>query len=122
MKIRKIIAEPELTSLPPAIDTALRTLAAAGERIDSKDVSTFQNLMADTKTSLGSVGAALRDLAYDLEYFVADPSARAQDASYFGPEKASAMVADASRKVEELLARHRSRAQSKQSEADNGAV
>ena len=30
----------------------------------------------------------LGDLAYDLEYYVADPIARAEDPSYFGEERA----------------------------------
>ena len=44
----------------------------------------------------------LADLACDLEYFVLDPSHRAEDPSYFGPERAVREIRDAFAKLEDL--------------------
>ena len=39
--------------------------------------------------------ARLKDLAYDLEFFVRNPEWRAEDPSYFGPEEAVARIKEA---------------------------
>lgn len=44
----------------------------------------------------------LRDLAYDLEYYVSDPDMRKEDPSYYGPERALEEIQLARRKLMEL--------------------
>lgn len=41
----------------------------------------------------------LRDLAYDLEYYISDSNKRKEDTSYFGPEKALEEIQLARRKL-----------------------
>lgn len=41
----------------------------------------------------------LRDLAYDLEYYVSDPDMRKEDPSYYGPEKALEEIRSAQKKL-----------------------
>jgi hypothetical protein len=47
--------------------------------------------------SLGANEELLRELAHDLDYFVPDPRARAWDASYYGLDRLSDVVAAAMR-------------------------
>ena len=44
----------------------------------------------------------LRDLAYDLEYYVSDPDMRKEDPSYYGPERALEEIRVAQKKLMEL--------------------
>lgn len=55
-------------------------------------------------TTLGGqdVRELLRTLAYDLDFFVADPRARAEDPSYFGVEQALGEIRDALEKLRRL--------------------
>jgi hypothetical protein len=62
-------------------------------------VRQFQNLVWDnTSDDLGLdvlQSQVLRELALDLSYFVADPRNRAEDPSYFGPERAVTEIEEA---------------------------
>ena len=53
-------------------------------------VPKFQDLVWHSSVSFPSRVAedAARDLAYDLEYYVADSKSRAQDSSFFGEDRA----------------------------------
>ena len=79
------------TDIATILEAALRNPSVL-----EASIRRFQSLVWDTPETDFVVGSreeeVLRDLAYDLEYFVADPKARAEDTSYFGPERARSEI------------------------------
>lgn len=64
---------------------------------------TFRKAPKGVKASLpDAVFNVLADLAMDLEYYVHDPNARAEDPSYFGDEKALEKINSALVKLQNL--------------------
>ena len=60
-------------------------------------VAKFQSEVWHSEISFPSETAeqTLRDLAHDLDFYVADPKHRAEDASYFGEDRALAEIRSA---------------------------
>lgn len=56
----------------------------------------------ETRAFPEAIFDVLADLAMDLEYYVADPKARAEDASYFGDEMAMEQITAALRGLKDL--------------------
>ena len=83
-----MISRPDFVAI---LDAALRDPIVL-----EASIRRFQSLVWDTPEADVVVDSreeeVLRDLAYDLEYFVADPKARAEDPSYFGPERAMSEI------------------------------
>lgn len=67
----------------------LRGISATGT-VGPVDVSTIQERVWSLEGEWPSETAeeVLRDLAYDLEYFEADPTVRAESTEYYGPSRA----------------------------------
>jgi hypothetical protein len=65
-------------------------------------VPKFQELVWHSEISYPSELAdeTMRDLAYDLDFYVADPKQRAEDSSYFGEERALAEIRSALAAIE----------------------
>ena len=74
----------------------LKTAAAAESTESLADlIGQFQRTVwnADRVTGASETQEEiLRELAYDLEFFVANERNRQQDPSYFGPERAKAVI------------------------------
>lgn len=87
----------EMTTLPLAIDEALRALAGAGEQASRTRVTTLQDLIRETDPDQGVIGAILWDLAYDLEYVLAD--------AIYRPTRAADLATQALGQIEQRLAR-----------------
>ena len=60
-------------------------------------VPKFQDLVWHSEIAYPSESAdeTMRDLAYDLDFYVADSKQRAEDSSYFGEERALAEIRSA---------------------------
>jgi hypothetical protein len=69
-----------------------------------ENIAAYQRLVLDADTLETSEAAEelLRDLAQDLDYFEPDPAMRAEDQSFFGPEKAIEEIRQALRKLKEI--------------------
>lgn len=91
-------------ALDPAIETSLRDLLERGETLSQTEVRHLQNLIWDSPANTNAGQVALYDLAYDLEYFVADPRMRSEDPSYFGPSKAAQLASATLAEIEALIA------------------
>ena len=78
----------EMLGDPPALPSTVARFQAAVWEAE-----------AGTLASSAEEEEVLRTLAYDLDFFVADPKARGEDASYFGPERAVAEVREALAKL-----------------------
>jgi hypothetical protein len=97
MKFPRQKAVKEPGALPLAVEQRLRALARGGEEAGSREISRLQELIHDTEPDQGRIGVILWDLAYDLEYVLAEP--------LFGPEKAAGLAKKALSEIEQLLAR-----------------
>ncbi len=67
-------------------------------------VPQFQELVWHRTVTFPSPEAenAVRDLAYDLEYYVSDPNQRSEDSSYFGEDRAVQEIRAALDAIEKL--------------------
>jgi len=77
----------------------LDAILAAPERLEvliPKLQETIRNVESDAESPGLEI---LYDLAYDLEYYVADPDWRKEDPSYYGPERALEEIQLARRKL-----------------------
>jgi hypothetical protein len=91
-------APSEPVSALPDIDSAitrdLADLASGRAPINAATVSALRKAL--WRAAAGSaVDELLLDLAWDLEFFVADPHKRDQDAAYYGSDKAQGLIAEA---------------------------
>ena len=59
--------------------------------------SVWDGMDVDNPTAI----EVLRELAYDLDYFVDDPAARRDDPSYFGHDRLEAAIHDGLRRLRE---------------------
>lgn len=97
MKFPRQKAAIEPGTLPFAVEERLRALAGGGEQAGSREISTLQDLIHETEPDQGRIGVILWDLAYDLEYVLAEP--------LLGPGKAADLAKTALGEIEQLLAR-----------------
>jgi len=74
-----------------------------GER-RAASVHRFQNLVFDAKVLETSpeVSRLLRDLAYDLSFFVANPAHRKEDPSYYGYQRLESEIGQALHQLRNL--------------------
>lgn len=77
-----------MSDLPSFVKKLNRILDAVEADDREKQVYEFQESVWNTDDTDDGVDdpvmEALRDLAYDLEYYVADPKVRAEDPSFYG--------------------------------------
>lgn len=89
------------------LETQLHHVLSARDR-RSVLVTMFIKAVCDSRES-GEEWEILRDLAWDLAYYEADPVARTEDPSYYGDERLEMEIAEALHKIEDVRrAGHRS--------------
>jgi hypothetical protein len=69
---------------PEYLETGIRTFMITVDAADDDEL-----VMTDGQKVI------LRDVAFDLAFFVADPEWRAEDPSYYGPERARSEIENA---------------------------
>jgi hypothetical protein len=84
-------ASPDIDS---AIARDLADLASGRTPIDATTVSALRKALWRAATG-SAIDELLLDLAWDLEFFVADPDKRSQDDAYYGPDKAQGLISEA---------------------------
>jgi hypothetical protein len=76
-----------------AVGRRLLLLQSADESELTEQVRLFQECVWDGLIGMSSEASdILRELAYDLDFFVADESERSEDARYFGPDRARQLI------------------------------
>jgi hypothetical protein len=86
-----------------AISRDLADLASGRTPIDAVTILALRKALWRAATG-SAIDELLLDLAWDLEFFVADPDKRAQDAAYYGSDKAQGLIAEALAAVNATLA------------------
>ncbi len=93
-------------------DTLDRCLCLLDEVLASPDkenlnqaVPKLQELVWETSDDDNTAWEILRDLAYDLDYYVSDSKLRAEDPSYYGEDRAMAEIRSARNRLKEILER-----------------
>jgi hypothetical protein len=84
---------PASSDIDSAIIRDLADLASGRTPIDAAAVSALRRALWRAATG-SAVDELLLDLAWDLEFFVADPGKRTQDDAYYGPDKAQGLIAE----------------------------
>lgn len=95
-----------MSDLPSFVKKLTRILDAVEADDRKKLVYEFQETVWNTDdTDDGvddSVMEALRDLAYDLEYYVADPKVRTADPSFYGEHRLKQNIKNSLNLIEKL--------------------
>jgi hypothetical protein len=93
-------------------DTLDRCLGLLDEVLASQEkenldqtVPKLQKLVWDTSDGDNTAWEILRDLAYDLDYYVSDSKSRAEDPSYYGEDRAMEEIRTARNRLKEMLKR-----------------
>ena len=77
----------------------LDAVLASPERLDDLIPKLQQTIWSDESDKETPELEILRDLAYDLEYYVSDPDMRKEDPTFYGPERALEEIQLARRKL-----------------------
>jgi len=84
------------------LDKALRDPLSRKESVDEFLECYFKNELDVERLFGQSALDILGELAYDLNFFVADPAVRAQDRSYYGDERLVREIKEAFRRLSQV--------------------
>ena len=95
-----------MIDLPSFVEKLDKILDAVEANDRKKLVYDFQETVwnTDNTNDVGDdpVMEVLRDLAYDLEYYVADPKVRAEDPSFYGEDRLEREIKNSLSLIEKL--------------------
>ena len=81
---------------------ALRDRSSRKKAVDEFLRYHFKNELLLKRSGQGDALEILGDLAYDLNFFVADPALRAQDPAYYGDERLEREIKTAFQRLSQL--------------------
>ena len=86
-----------VAALVDLLNTALRDECRREQAISSFQRIVWAGVPADVPEALADI---LRELAYDLDYFESNDAWRAEDRSYYGPERLEVEIRNAIARIE----------------------